>query len=101
MADLVTLRGSHVGAIVPDSEIRMAYYEPVIGGDSGHPRFLVMGDNAILLDCVEGSPNSPGHGPSVHYYRSEIQQAIESFGDTNTWTMTEFDFSSYDELPNR
>ena len=101
VADLVTLGGSHVGASVPYSEIRMAYYEPVIGGDSEHPRFLVMGDNVILLDCVESGPNSPGTGPSVHFYRTDIQQAIESFGDTNTWTMTEFDFSSYDELPNR
>ena len=101
VADLVTLGGSHVGASVPDSEIRMAYYEPVIGGDSGHPRFLVMGNDVILIDCVEGGPNSPGHGPSVHFYRTDIQQAIESFGDTNTWTMTEFDFSSYNDLPNR
>ena len=100
VADIYTIDGSYIYARVPDSEMRRAYYEHVVGGDSGHPRFLVFGDEVVLLDCVHRGPDSPGEGPSITYYREAIQQAIESFGDTNTWTMIEFDFSSYDKLPN-
>ena len=94
------LDGMYIYASVPDSAMRFAYYEYVIPGDSGHHRFLAIGGSVILLDCVQGGPYSPGVGPSVLYYSADIRQAIESFGDTNTWTMTEFDLTPYDELPN-
>ena len=100
VADLVSLGESYIRARIPIDEVRRAYYEHIIVGDSGHPRFLVLGNNVVLLDCVHSGPGSPGTGPSVHHYREAIQQAIESFGDTNSWEMTEVDFSDFVVLPN-
>ena len=100
VADIVSLDGDYIIASRPSSTIRDACYEPVDFGDSGHPRFLVLGNEVILLDCVERGPGSPGEGPSVHYYRTDIRQKVASFGDANTWNMTEFDFSCFDELMN-
>lgn len=98
---MVSLGGAGIYASVPDYGMRQFYYEEIIEGDSGHPRFLVFGEDVILLDCVASGPHSPGLGPSIAYYRDAILQAIESFDGTNTWTMTDFDFAAYTELPNR
>lgn len=47
----------------------------VKGGDSGNPAFLLVGNQPVLLYCLQ-SPGA-GHGPFLHKFRKEIQKAMD------------------------
>lgn len=47
----------------------------MVTGDSGNPAFLLIGNEPILLYCLLSG--GVGHGPPIHYYRHEIQQAMD------------------------
>ena len=47
----------------------------IVGGDSGDPAFLLIGDEPILLYCLHYG--GFGSGPPLHHYRKEIQKAMD------------------------
>ena len=52
-----------------------AFGGKIIGGDSGNPAFLLIGNEPILLYCLFSG--GLGHGPSVFHRRREIQAAMD------------------------
>lgn len=54
---------------------RRVFWEPLVGGDSGNPAFLLVGDQLILLYCLSGGGG--GSGPALHLYKREIQKAMD------------------------
>lgn len=47
----------------------------IVVGDSGNPAFLLIGNEPILLYCLLSG--GVGHGPPIHRFRREIQQAMD------------------------
>ena len=47
----------------------------IVGGDSGDPAFLLIGDEPILLYCLHYG--GVGSGPPLHHHRKEIQKAMD------------------------
>ena len=48
----------------------------IVVGDSGNPAFLLIGNEPILLHCLQSG--GVGHGPALHRYRHEIQVAMDA-----------------------
>lgn len=47
----------------------------IVTGDSGNPAFLLIGNEPILLYCLQ--TGGVGHGPAIHRYRREIQKTMD------------------------
>ena len=47
----------------------------IVTGDSGNPAFLLIGNEPILLYCLYSG--GVGHGPAIHRYRNQIQEAMD------------------------
>ena len=62
----------------------------IVGGDSGNPAFLLIGNEPILLYCLK--TGGVGHGPSVFHLRKEIQKAMDEL--CPGYTLEAFDFAS-------
>lgn len=60
----------------------------IVGGDSGNPAFLLIGNEPILLYCLFSG--GIGHGPSVFRWRMEIQKAMDEL--CPGYKLEEFDF---------
>ena len=63
-------------ALRPIDLTRLAFYENVISGDSGNPRFLLVRDHLVLLSVLHYG--GVGSGCFVSHYAEEIQQAMNS-----------------------
>ena len=76
---------------------RDRYFEEVVSGDSGDPKFFVSGDTAILVCCLlsYGNGNS-GIGPFVTYYKDRIQAIMDSL--CPGYQLREFDLSAFRRL---
>lgn len=55
--------------------VQAALRKPIVGGDSGNPAFLLIGNEPILLYCLRSG--GCGSGPAIHHYRREIQKAMD------------------------
>lgn len=62
----------------------------IVGGDSGNPAFLLIGNEPILLYCLYSG--GIGHGPAIHRYRREIQKAMDEL--CPGYKLESFDFAS-------
>ena len=62
----------------------------IVGGDSGKPAFLLIGNEPILLYCLLSG--GPGLGPSVFHFRKEIQKAMDEL--CPGYKLEEFDFAA-------
>lgn len=62
----------------------------VVTGDSGNPAFLLIGNEPVLLYCLQSG--GIGHGPSVFHYRREIQKAMDEL--CPGYRLETFDFES-------
>ena len=60
------------------------------GGDSSNPAFLLIGNEPILLYCLQ--IGDVGHGPEIHRYRREIQAAMDDL--CPGYKLEAFDFST-------
>ena len=60
---------------VPTNPVWKALGGKIVVGDSGNPAFLLIGNEPILLYCLLSG--GVGHGPPIHYYRREIQAAMD------------------------
>ena len=66
----------------------------IVGGDSGNPAFLLIGNQPILLYCLFGG--GVGHGPSVFHHRMAIQKAMDEL--CPGYKLEAFDFSKITNL---
>lgn len=62
----------------------------IVGGDSGNPAFLLMGNEAVLLYCLK--IGGGGGGPLLHIFRKEIQKAMDEL--CPGYRLEEFDFKA-------
>ena len=62
----------------------------IVVGDSGNPAFLLIGNEPILLYCLQSG--GVGHGPALHRYRREIQRAMDDL--CPGYTLESFSFST-------
>lgn len=69
-------RWSHTRCHVPESLLWRKFRGRLIGGDSGNPAFLILGNETILLYCATGRWS--GSGPGLHNYAREIQAAMDT-----------------------
>ena len=74
---------------VPTNPTWKALSGKIVVGDSGNPAFLLIGNEPILLYCLLSG--GVGHGPPIHYYRREIQKAMDEL--CPGYKLEEFDFS--------
>ena len=80
-----------------DKDLRLRYYEDIIGGDSGNPTFLVFDDAVILLHAFWVS----GGGPCPTVLAPELQAAMNLMSVRNgqsTKSLRFMDFSSFGKL---
>ena len=87
-------------ALYPVAATRLANSEPIVIGDSGNPRFLLMGTTPILVGTVWTGPNSPGAGPFITTWKNEIQTLIDKLSrdaelSTNDYQLVEYDLSQF------
>ena len=60
----------------PADKMLTAFNALVEIGDSGDPVFLLLGNEAVLIYCLQGGLY--GSGPGLHFYRREIQAAMDA-----------------------
>lgn len=73
---------------------RINYNEPLVGGDSGNPGFIILNNEVVLLTVWHGGWR--GSGSSVNSFKSEINTIMNQSG---SYSLQEFDFSDFDEIP--
>jgi len=78
---------------VPVDLNRISFYEPLIGGDSGNPGFLLIGNQLVLVTTWLGG--GPGSGPSIPALYAKINAAISALGNSGGYQLTPVDLSSY------
>ena len=69
-----------------------AFGSRIVTGDSGNPSFLLIGKEPVLIFCVH-TGGLVGTGPSIHYYRREIQAAMDEL--CPGYKLEEFDFAAF------
>ena len=75
LSQMEGVKPTFVNNVAPTMEAWKALGGNLIGGDSGNPAFLLIGDEAVLLYCLRGG--GVGIGPSVFHHRREIQMAMD------------------------
>lgn len=78
---------------IPRTNTRNAFHETVVLHDSGNPRFLTIGNEVILLNCMLG----PMSGPSLSHYRDVVNETMNALYPG--YQLQEADFSGYPILP--
>ena len=66
---------SGMGAQAPKDINRVRFNRKLIGGDSGNPAFILIGDEAVLAYCLKGGGG--GCAQAIHYYRAAIQKTMD------------------------
>ena len=80
---------SRIGSSIPTNLTERAYHVNIVGGDSGNPIFMLIGEHPVLLACLQGG--GCGSGPPLHLYRREIQAAMDEL--CPGYRLEEFDFN--------
>lgn len=101
--DIGELSASVVGAD-PVLNSRAMFSEVIISGDSGNPRFLVLGDEVVLLNLFWGG--GYGSGPSFAHYKSDVQEMMDILSRRNAlepsnYHLEEADFSGFATVSGR
>lgn len=79
-----------LGSYISTNQMWKPFRERIVGGDSGNQAFLLVGDQPILLYCLK--MGGSGSGPSLLFYRREIQQAMDDL--CPGYKLEAFDFST-------
>ena len=74
-----------------------AFGGKIIGGDSGNPAFLLIGNEPILLYCLFSG--GLGHGPSVFHHRREIQAVMDELCPGYKLEVFDFGKAAGDPIP--
>ena len=94
----------NVSAIYPVNPLRAVHAEPIVVGDSGNPRFVLIDTTPVLVSTLWMGPNSPALGPFMTSWKREIQTLVDELScsaglSTNLYRLAEFDLSQYLKLP--
>jgi hypothetical protein len=81
---------SEVRFQVPTDATRLAFYEALIGGDSGNPWCLLVNEELVLL----GVATSPLSGTSLHWHVTAVNAAMTALG--GGYQLTELDLTAFD-----
>ena len=79
----------------PTISHRLAFYDPIISGDSGNPIFGVIGSELWLLSTFFGGGSGPFYGGLVTELNAMITTLDTLQGDITGHTVTVGDLSSY------
>ena len=77
-------------SIRPKSPLMSKFHKDLIGGDSGNPVFMLIGDQPILLYCLRSGGS--GGGPDIRKHRREIQAVMDKL--CPGYRLESFDFTS-------
>jgi hypothetical protein len=81
----------------PNAAQRLAFYEPLISGDSGNPGFLIVAGQPVLLTLW--TYGGAGSGTSVTYYRTDLNgmiTAVDTAAGVNTgYTLSTVELSGF------
>jgi hypothetical protein len=80
---------------IPTLPDRLAFYDPIIVGDSGNPLFAVIGSELWLVSTFTASNIGPFYGPLVSELNAMITTLDTLQGDITGHTVTVGDLSSY------
>lgn len=78
---------------------RLAFYDPIISGDSGNPILAVIGSEFWLLSTFYGAGSGPFYGGLVTELNAMIVTLDTLQNDLTGYTVTEGDLSSYTTYP--
>jgi hypothetical protein len=81
--------------IEPTLPDRLAFYDPIIVGDSGNPIFAAIGSELWLMSTFGGSGSGPAYGGLVTELNAMITTLDTLQGDITGHTVTVGDLSSY------
>jgi hypothetical protein len=79
----------------PEMSERIAFYDPLIAGDSGNPIFTAWGSELWLLSTFFGASSGPFYGALVSELNAMITTLDTLQGDITGHTVTVGDLSSY------
>lgn len=74
---------------LPTDQQRLKFHQKMVGGDSGSPVFMIVGQEPILLFCLKFG--GCGGGPAIHCRREDIQKAMDNL--CPGYKLESFDFS--------
>lgn len=85
--------------LVPVDAKRRLYFDAVVSGDSGGPKYFVCG-NTVILACALHTygTGASGRGPFVTFYRNRIQAVMDEL--CPGYTLRVFDMSTFRRLDN-
>jgi hypothetical protein len=95
IAELATATVPTMTYGAPTLADRLAFYDPIIVGDSGNPIFAVIGSELWLLSTFFGAGSGPFYGGLVSELNSMITTLDTLQGDITGHTVTVGDLSSY------
>ena len=72
----------------PADERQRLFRKKLVGGDSGNPAFLLIGNEPVLLYCL--TLGGIGNGHAIHLFRKEIQAAMDEL--CSGYKLETFDF---------
>ena len=95
ISEVVTSSGPTMIFGAPTIPHRLAFYDPIISGDSGNPIFAVIGSELWLLSTFFGAGSGPFYGGLVSELNAMITTLDTLQGDITGHTVTVGDLSSY------
>lgn len=81
-------------AIRPYDSTRLSFFETVVSGDSGNPRFLVIGNELVLLYVLHYG--GAGSGCFVSHYKNDIQETMDKL--CPGYVLEEIDLGRYSKI---
>jgi len=79
----------------PVLEQRSAFFEILVSGDSSNPKFLLFGDQPILVSIHWNRYHS---GTSIRHSASLLESAMEELSPSGDWHLSCFDFSGFSKI---
>jgi hypothetical protein len=95
ISEVMTSSGPTMIFGAPTIPHRLAFYDPIISGDSGNPIFAVIGSELWLLSTFFGAGSGPFYGGLVSELNAMITTLDTLQGDITGHTVTVGDLSSY------
>ena len=96
LQDLPVTKGVLASCRYSMNPLRTPFGEELIPGDSGNPRFLIIGEQVVLLNTLW--KGGAGSGAFLTLWRSEIQEAMDMLAVG--YLLETADLSSFDILGN-
>ncbi len=91
ITDQAQIYGAMVSFERPTDAQRLAFYEDIIGGDSGNPACLIVGTQLVLLNVW--TFGGSGQGTSVTYWKSALNTIMTALG--GGYQLTDADLSAF------